>query len=57
MWSFAGGGRLSLASQDSPLGGESALVTSITQAIYQLKHGVEGYLLKIRQLINAKTAV
>ena len=38
-------------------GGERSFITSISQTIYKLKLGLEGYLPKIRQLINAKAAI
>lgn len=38
-------------------GGLRSFITSISQIIYKLKHGVEEYLPKIRHLMNAKAAV
>lgn len=38
-------------------GGLRSFITSISQIIYKLKHGVEEYLPKTRHLINAKAAV
>lgn len=37
--------------------GLRSFITSISQIIYKLKHRVEEYLPKIRQLINAKAAI